>query len=493
MKMTRLPVFLLAAVAFGTVACNEDLTGLNKNPNSPTTAPAGALFANAVQTTAGRIGGAGWQLSMTELLAQHIAQVQYVDEDRYVYRATNISGYFSGPYINDLMDFQRVVDAGTAAKDPNTSGPAVVMQTVMYQAMTDLWGDIPYSEALKGGDGPLKPKYDAQKDIYYGMLKALTDASAAMGSGAGLGSSDPIYNGDAAKWKKFSNSLRARLAMRIQKADPAKATAELSAAFAAGGFTSNADNAALAWPGDGIFDNPWAANFGGRDDHRLSKTLVDAMQAVNDPRLPIYAQPTQNDATKISGLQNGLNNADAAPQMKTTSRPGAIFYPGSTTYGTYGTSAGKKTPTYMMTFAEYSFIKAEAANRGIGGLTAAQAQGFYNDGVTASITQWGGSAADAAAYLANPAVAYQGGAAGLTQILTQKWIALFTQGEEAWSDWRRTGIPASIAPGPRATLSTIPRRMNYSSAEQSVNLDNLNAAITRQGADLLTTRVWWDK
>ena len=498
MKTNRLSVAVLAAVALAATACQTDLTGLNVDPNSPsidTPPPAGTIFTSAMRVTNQRIGGATYQLSMMELLAQHVAQVQYVDEDRFVYRVGNIANFFDQPYFFDLMDYQQVVQIGTAAKDANIWGPAKVMQQYVYQSMTDTWGDIPYSEALQGMTGPIKPKYDAQKDIYYAMLKALTEASAAMGTGGSLGSSDPVYAGDAAKWKKFSNALRARMAMRLQKADAAKATAELAAAFAAPGglLTSNADNAKIAWPGDAVYDNPWAATMATRDDHRMGKTLMDVMLTLADPRIPFYAQPTVSDPTKYVGLQNGLDNATANSFFNSTSRPGTMFYPGKTAYGTYGTSAGRTTPTYMMTFAEQSFIQAEAANRGIGGLNAAQAKGFYDAGVTASITQWGGSSAEAAAYLAQAAVAYKGGAEGLTQILTQKWIALFSQGGEAWSDWRRTGVPSTIAAGPKALATTMPRRMQYSTTEQSVNNEKLQEAITRQGPDQLTTRIWWDK
>jgi len=296
------------------------------------------------------------------------------------------------------------------------------------------------------------------------------------------------------KWIKFSNSLRARMAMRLSKADPAKAQAELTAAFAGGVFASNSDNARLAWPGDGIYDNPWAANFSTRDDHRMSKTLVDTMLALNDPRLPIFAQPTKADPTKYAGMQNGLDNTFTNTYFNTTSRPGAIFYPGATTYGTFGTSAGRATPSYILTFAEVSFIKAEAAMRGWGGLTAAQAAQFYNDGVTASITQWGGTAAQAAAYLAQPSVAFNP-ANGLAMIGVQKWIAEFTQGTEAWSDWRRTGFPASIQPGPKMYPATpgVAQRLLYPLAEASVNQVGIDAAVARQGADLTTTKVWWAK
>jgi hypothetical protein len=497
MRSTRLTVAALAVVSLA-AACSHDLTGLNTNPNSPTLAPATSLFTNATVGAISRFNGSFQTLSMTSLYAQHIAQVQYIDEDRGRIRSTTIDALYTGAYINELEDFQKVADQGAAAKAPNTSGPALVMQSWVYQNLTDLWGDIPYSEALKvDAGGPLKPKYDAQKDIYSGLLKTLTDASTAMkgASDAGLGGADPIYKGDAAKWVKFANSLRARMAMRMQKADPAKADAELRSAFAAGLISTNAENAKLAWPGDGIFDNPWATNFATRDDHRVSKTLLDTMNALVDPRVKIYAQPTKADPNVYAGLQNGLDNATAPPFFNTTSRPGTMFYPGATSYGTFGTAAGKQTASNLMTFAEVSFIQAEAAERGMGGLTAGAAAGYYNAGVRASIQQWGGTTAEADAYLQRPGVAYVPGATGLKQIGLQKWISLYTQGSEAWSEWRRTGNPASIKMGPKAysDVLEVPRRIPYPSNEQSVNSANLTAAIARQGPDLYSTRMWWDK
>jgi len=499
MHFTRLSVTRLAVVVLSATACETDLTGLNTNPNSPTSAPAASLFTNATVTTVGRFNGGFQTLSMTSLFAQHVAQVQYVEEDRGRIRTEVIDGLYAGIYVGELEDYQKVIDQGVAAKSANTSGPAYVMQSWVYQNMTDLWGDISYSEALKGdiAGGPLTPKYDAQKDIYYGMLKTLTDASAGMKTTGdpGLGGADPIFKGDISKWLKFSNSLRARMALRIQKVDPAKADAELKAAFSAPGgvMTSNGDIAALVWPGDGVFDNPWAANFSTRDDHRVSKTLLDTMITLSDPRVKIYAQPTKADPTVYAGLQNGLDNVLVVPFFNTTSRIGAIFYPGATVYGTFGTSAGKKTPSYLMTYAEVCFIQAEAAERGIGGLSGAAA--YYNAGVRASILQWGGTSAEADAYLLRPGVAYVAGATGLQQIGLQKWIAFFSQGAEAWADWRRTGNPASIKMGPRAypEVPQIPRRIPYSSNEQSVNGASLAAAIARQGPDTYLTRIWWDK
>ena len=497
MNRIRLSV-AVAVVALGAMACQTDLTSLNNNPNSPTQAPAAALFTNAVATSVGRWVGAG-QLSGTELFAQHLAQVQYVEEDRGRLRTETIDGWFTNAFVAELEDFDKVVQQGKASNSPNTWGPALVMQSWVFQNLTDFWGDIPYSEALKGdAGGPLKPKYDTQKDIYYGLLKSLTDASAAMKTGSpdpALGNGDPIYKSDMAKWLKLSNSLRARMAMRISKADAAKAATELTAAFAGPGgvMTSNADNARLAWPGDGVFDNPWAGTFSTRDDHRVSKTLLDTLNALGDPRMKVFAQPTKSDPTKYIGLQNGLDNVTVTPFFNTTSRVGAIFYPGSTVYGTFGTSAGKTTPSYIMTYAEVEFLKAEAAERSLGGQTGAAAH--YNAGVRASILQWGGTDADADAYLAKAGVAYVAGATGLKQIGLQKWISMFTQGNEAWAEWRRTGNPASVKMGPKAypDVPEIPRRIPYPSNEQTVNAAARADAVTRQGPDTYLTRIWWDK
>jgi len=501
MRYTRPLVALSAVAALMVTACETDLTSLNNNPNSPTTAPATTLFTNATINTVSRFVGSA-QLSQSELFAQHLAQVQYVEEDRGRLRVENIDGWFAGGYTSELEDLAKVVAIGTAGASPNTSGPAKVMMSWAFQNMTDMWGDIPYSEALKGDiGGPLKPKYDLQKDIYYGMVATLDTVSTTMVVGSldpALGTADPIYAGNVTKWLRFSNSLRARMAMRMQKNDATKANAELIAAFAAPGgvMTSNADNAMIVWPGDGVFNNPWSGTFSTRDDHRVSKTLLDTMNALLDPRVQIYAQPTVADPTKWTGLQNGMNNVTVTPFFNTTSRPGAIFYPGTTVYGTFGTSAGRKTPTYLMTYAELCFIQAEAANKSIGGLLPAAAAGFYNAGVTASITQWGGTAGQAATYLAQPGVAYVAGATGLAQIGLQKWISLFTQGNEAWANWRRTGFPATIVAGPSMypeLSGQMPRRIPYPSNEQSVNAAALSAAIAIQGADTYLTRMWWDK
>lgn len=494
MRRSTLAALMTLMIAGG--ACNTDnLTNLNNNPNNPADVPASTLFTAGMVRGVNLWLGAGYDLRGTEFVTQHLAEVQYPDEDRYA-RLTGGStqAYFDNPYIQELEDYQKVIDKGTASNEAGIYGPALVMRTWEFGYLTNTWGDIPYFDALKG-DGEtavLSPKYDAQKDIYADFFKVLDKASKDMQSGSGdLGTADHIYGGNIVNWQRFSNSLRARYALQLVNVDAATTRTQLAAAFAAPGgvFASNADNAALVWPGDGVYNNPWAQNFATRDDHRVSQVLMNLMKANNDPRIPIYAQPAPGGV--YVGAPNALTAANASPYIPSTSRPGAVFYPGNTAYGFFG-GGGNSFPSFLMTYAEVEFIKAEAAERGLATISGTAAS-HYVAGIRASMEQWGVPSGQIDAYLAQGSVAYKGGTAGLQQIGQQKWIALYTDGGQAWAEWRRTCQPMTVQPGPAATQSNVPRRFQYSITEKSVNLENVSAAITAQGSDAFATRMYWDK
>jgi hypothetical protein len=218
--------------------------------------------------------------------------------------------------------------------------------------------------------------------------------------------------------------------------------------------------------------------------------MMQLLRVQSDPRLTVYAQPAVSDGA-YRGAPNALTASGEAPYITAASRVGEVLYPGATAYGYFG-GGGNAWPSYLMTYAEVAFIQAEAAERGLGGLTPAQAAGFYNAGVKASMAQWGVSDAAATAFLAQPGVAYAGGTPGLVQIAQQKWVALFTDGGQAWAEWRRTCQPATVQPGAAAIQSTVPRRFQYSTTETSVNNENRLEAIARQGADTFNSRMYWD-
>src|SRR6266550_1098036 len=298
------------AFAITAAACNSDkLTNLNANPNSPEDVPAGPLFTNATRVATARWIGNGYDLRQTEWLSQQLAEAQYNDEDRYLrLHAGDTEGTFNGAYSAELKDFTQIITKGLASSQPGTYAPAAVMRTWEFKYLTDTWGDIPYFEALRGDSigGSLSPKYDSQKAIYADFF-ALLDKAAKDLTGAAntLGSADPIYAGNVLRWQRFANSLRARLALRLINVDPATANAQLTAAFNGPGgvFQSNTDNAVFKWPGDGVYDNPWAVNFKTRDDHRMSNTIIDLLKPNNDPRLAIWAEPN-----KAAGVYAGQPN-----------------------------------------------------------------------------------------------------------------------------------------------------------------------------------------
>jgi len=486
----------LALAVVATACDNSKLTDVNKNPNAPENVSPELLFPAAAVSSVRAVRSS---IEITPSAFAHwpqfLSEYQYAEISYYQFRPTTSDSWWLTFYAGPLQDLQQVLTQTIAAKHPNETGPALVMRAFDYSTMTGLWGDIPFGEANKGADN-FTPVYDTQQAIYDSLLTNLSDANTMMAGGDNTyGSRDPIYGGDVTKWKKLANSLRARLGMNLSKVDPARAKTEVAAAFAAGGMASNDDIAQISWPGDAINDNPWYDNqkdgIGTRDDARFSVTFIDTLKHLNDPRLPVFARPVQDptcgtvpNCTPVAagdyrGMPNGLLPGDAGSWGPKSSRLGPQVFAGDQ-------------PSYIMTYAEYEFILAEAAERG---WIAGSAATFYQNGIRASMEQWGVADADIATYLAQPRVAYAGGTAGLAQIGVQKWISLFTQGYEAWSEWRRTGYP-NLTPALNAKTSDgqIPRRVLYPQTEQSFNNAHLQAAITSQGgSDALNKRLWIDK
>lgn len=505
-----------AVLALSVTACDADkLTEVNRNPNDPTDAPSSALFTNAARLGAARwldgVGGTRYGF-----LPQHLAQVQYPDDDSYFSSrlgAVATTGLFDASYSAELQDLQLIMDRGRDASNPGLWGPAQVLSTWEFGVLTDVFGPVPMTEALNPEF--VNPAYDPQDAIYDNIFLRLNEASDALATASNaLGSGDPIYGGDPAAWRRFANSLRLRHAMRLTNvaAEAATVNAEVAAAVAGGEgglIETNAQNAKLVWPGDGIYDNPWANNFKGRDDHRLSARFVTIMRQYQDPRVAVLGMPAptviaEDPARTVNycpgggsvcyvGLVNALTQATASPLVPNTSRPGEIFYPGVTAYGTFG-GPGKAYPSFFFTAAETYFLLAEAAQRSLGGLTPAQAAGYYNLGITRHMELLGISAGAITTYLARPGVVYTPGNAGLIQIATQKWIALFTDPIQAWAEVRRTCQPALVEPGPFARFDLIPRRLQYSNTERAVNRAEYDegVAMLSTESDVMTARFYWD-
>lgn len=463
-----------AALLAATGGCGDGLTELNENPNQPVSVGAEFLLPSAMVAGAERLHGSSLNMDMVGLWVQHYAEHRYAIEDRYEFQDVTINGHWTNLYESPLRDLYEVKQKGAEMEWPNVEAVGMVLTSWIMQAVTDLWGDTGYSQALLGRDSPpeMTVVYDTQEEIYAALLSELSGAvSMIQPSGPRISDGDLIYAGDMDAWRLFANSLRLRMAIRLSDVDPATAASEAANAVSAGVFTSNADNAVLRFVDNGVDVHPIFGYERNRDDHSISATLVDTLKALADPRLPVYARPNQ------AGEYLGTLNGDMSdPPLSQVSRIGTWF-------------SSADTPATLISYAEVLLLRAEAAERGWAPGSPAQ---LYADAIEAAMSDLGISSDEIATYLAQPAVQYKGGADGLDQIWLQKWILLFGNGPEAYAEWRRTGVPL-LLPGPDAINDgLIPVRLPYPDREKSLNREAVEAAIARQGGATINTKVWWD-
>ncbi len=470
----------LAALMVLVSACKlDDFGDMNVDPNRASTASTAALLSGALNSFGAAVtDGAAYPI----LYAQHWSEITYTQNSRYTATTFNYNGFYAGP----LLSLQFIIDANSgttpAASATGNGSPANqravarIAKAYYYSVLTDRFGDIPYFDALKGGaDGTFRPKFDAQKDIYTDLFKELKEAAAQFDAGPAV-KGDIILGGSATRWKKFAASLRMVLALRLSKVDPTTGKAEFASALAAGPLVSNADNVVYKY--DANFPNPWYASFvtSGRLDFAVSTTLVDYLKPLSDPRLPAFADKSTSKQDYV-GMPYGLTNPGA--KAADVSLPAAPL------------RTVINAPANNLTYAQILFSQSEAAKLG---WIMGDAKALYEAAIKASFQQWNVfTDASYAAYIAQPTVAFTD-AKALELIGTQKWVALYMQGYEAWSEWRRTGFPKlTPAPGAGNPSKQIPRRQQYPTTERDLNSENYAAVNTRQGADADNTRVWWDK
>lgn len=483
-------IFAKTLVVFGLIAlssgCTKDFDEINTNPNAPTAVNSGLLLPQIQRDMVGTLLGETWGIG--NIVIQHTAKNQFVNEDRYLWG--EINSIWNGVYDN-MRDVNNIIIQSEASGENNYKGVALVMKSWMFSLATDAYGDVPYSQAIQAKEGENYPAYDPQEQIYDGILADLKEASGLFGSSSESVAGDIIFKGDVEKWKKLANSLRIRALMRIsRKRDVSaelKAIVDNPAQYPI--FESVADNAVYTFRATSPDQFPLhTSRIGSFNEFRASKTLMDALLLLNDPRLPIFFRPTPDSETSVNpvyvGIPNGMNDVDAlqyngGPQFQ--SRIGALYY--EQAVSTQGLDIAKGV---VMTYAELQFLLAEAAEKGlIGG----DAKTFYENGVNASFAFYGlDTPAD---YLTRQETVYEGTQQEkLTKIGIQKWISLYFQGLEAWFDWRRTGIPALTPAVSNQNNDLIPVRFRYPIIEQSLNSNSYDAAIQRQGADDLNTKMW---
>jgi Starch-binding associating with outer membrane len=438
-----------------------------------------------------------------------LAGANFNQDSRDASQAGIWSAYYQNviKYTHDVIGSTKDIPARS-----NLYNMARIMQAYAFMILTDEYGTIPYTDGGAGySDNIFFPRYDAQKDIYPKIIQELTDATAALSAAGTIEVSDVLYSGNIAKWKKFGYSLLLRAGMRLSKIDAVKAQSTVQAALAGGVITDNADNAYMRH--DANFTQPIGNMLNGSEaaNFYLAKPFIDQLKSTADPRLPAiairYVGATSGngqtvasgttDTAKQKGMPMGYDNGSIVARAKADSLASFYDYSQADRRRIVKTSA----PVFFVTAAQTLLLLSEASFRTW--ITAGSAAQYFSDGIKAHMDQMasydaGCTVASGARDIyvaANPLTA----GAELQQINTQYWIASFLNGPEAFANFRRSGFPA-LTPNPYGQPNnpdvpngTFIRRLTYPTSELSVNTQNVNAAIAEQGADKLSTRVWWDK
>lgn len=469
-----------ALVLFSLSSCISDDDTFNNNEQQPYAVPAETLLANAQRELADQATTPEVNLNPLRFYTQYWALTQYPDESRYNLVSRNVSWNLWTNYYRDVLGnletAKGVVDEEVLTEESakqNKKAILDILQVYTYQILVDTFGDVPYSESVNPLD--VLPAYDDDAAIYPQLITRLDADLALLDETAGsFESGDIMLNGDVARWRQFGNSLKVKLGIAIADVNSTLAQSTIESAVADELILTNADNVTFDYSGAAPFYNPLYAQIvaSGRTDYVASASIVDAMNAVNDPRRAVYFKPGPDGITYVGGINGASNN------YATFSAPGEIF-------------EDPALPAILFEATEVNFYLAEAAARGynVGGT----AEEYYNAAITTSFEYWGASGV--AAYLAQPEVAYTTAEGTWQQkIGTQAWIALYNRATESYNTWRRLDYPM-LEPAQNAVNAAngeIPVRLTFPINEQTVNNANWTAASSAIGGDFLYTPVFWD-
>jgi hypothetical protein len=484
--MKKIFIILIGSLTF--FSCSDNLESLNENTVDPSQVPGEALFTSAQKALVDQMVNTNVNNNIFRLINQHWTETVYTDESNYdLVTRTIPEQHWQYLYKDVLKDFkQAAININekplAAGEDPlikqNKLAVIEVLNVYTYAILVETFGNVPYSQAL---DLTYRtPRYDDGLTIYKDLISRLNVAITKLNtSSTSFDQSDRIYFGDVTKWKKFANTLKLRMGLVISDIPSESALAAATVSSAAPNvFTSNADNASMTYLSSSPNTNPLYVDLvaSGRSDFVPANTLVDAMNALSDPRRSKFFDDNMDDPLTpgieyIGGEYGSSNSFPNTTHITSTIQ--VPDYPGT-----------------ILDYSETEFLLAEAAERSLYG-SPVNAEAHYNAAITASILDWGGTFSEVATYLARPDVAYTTAAGTWKQkIGTQSWISLYNIGFEGWTMWRRLDFPVLIAPVD--AVSDIPVRLTYPIIEQTLNGDNYNAASTAIGGDAVETKLFWD-
>lgn len=474
-------LILLSLPFFFLGSCTEGFEEINENPNAPEQIGPQFLLSNVISVAANEnTYTQGFRLA--NYLAQFASSVEFERIDRYEMGSN--AQYWNGIYrlLNDLESIKKspgTNDAYQAVSD--------ILRAYLYSQLTDMWGDVPYQEAMKAFEGNFAPKYDTQEFIYMdpqvGILATLKKASETLKATNSRIEGDMMFSNDLVKWRRFANSLRLRYMLRIS--DRLTDFSEMQQLADSGELMQgNSDNAVVPYLASA--PNQWPmsqAALGLYQEHRMTLTVDAVLRNWNDPRQNVLYKPTAASVTagnpQFKGLQNGLNREtinELGINLNDVSLFGAMFR--DVPNGVDG---------QFMQYSELQFTLAEAAERGF---ISGDAKQYYEQGIRAHFQYL--KVEVPVGYFNQESVALTG-ENNLEKILTQKWLSLINNGHEAWFQVRRTGIPALKAGPDNLNEGRYPVRYLYPESEQAVNRENYQEAVSRIGGDDINSKVWWEK
>lgn len=462
--------YLLILLTVTLISSCSDFGDLNVNPKTATAVPAETLFANATKNLSNQMTSTNVNVNIFRLFSQAWTETTYTDEANYDLITRSIpANHWRILYRDVLKDLDETrmilssLDDGTSAAQRNNQMASIsILEVYAYHILVDTFGNVPFTEALDSDN--VLPAYDDDTAIYTAINAKLDTAIGMISASTGsFGNSDLIYGGSMDKWKKFGNSLKLRMAVRTGNSTMA------SEAIASGVMSSNADNATFVYLSGSPNTNPvWASLVeSGRKDFIPSNTVVDIMNNLADPRRTEYFDDNMGVGVYIGGTYGDNNTFSDYTHL------GNVFHQ-------------PETPGILFDYAETEFLLAEAAELGLAG---SGAETHYNNAITASFDFW--DVADVATYLANADVAYATASSSWQEtIATQKWLALFNRGFEAWSTYRMYGYPMMNTPP--VSLEPVPRRFTYPVEQATLNGANYTQAGSDMGGDLKSSKVFWD-
>ncbi len=460
-------IFSFFILALSVSGCKK-FTDINYDPNRPTAVSEKLLLAPIEYNLANNIetNDPGFAATYLNHWLQNIAYNQAIPNfGTYQHVSGNFDNPWSSIYVGGLENLSLLIQTAEKNGNSNYAGIGKILTAYCLGVATDLWGDIPYSQSLKGSTN-FTPAYDKQEDIYKAIQSLLDNGLADINKNTAVKptTDDYYYAGDMNKWKRAASTLKARYYMHLTKAPGYTAATQADLALAAlqNGLIANTDDMKFSYPGGAGTENHWYNIMLPVSTIVLGSTLVDTLKVRNDPRLPVLVSQAKTD-NAYRGRQIGT--VGPLPNLNSFSVVGSYY-------------GSKNSPVFILTYSEALFLKAEATLVKSG---AAAAQPVYTDAVKSNMTKLGVSDGATTTYLGTRGTLTAGNA--LQRIMEEKSIADFLSLEN-YNDWRRTGFPL-IPLAPNAVLPEIPRRYLYPQSEANTNPNSLQAA-------KLTDRVWWD-